>query len=154
MYASFGLGVKTGIDLPVESLGYSGKSTLPGHLLDFSIGQYDTYTPIQLSQYINTIASGGIRLKPYLLKEVYSPSTTGEKLGEKIYTAETTVLGHVDVEDKYINRVKEGFKECRNAKIMQKYKNDAEIKRLVNIIHKIEKVLQVLEPRGCGSFFF
>lgn len=109
MYASFGLGVKTGIDLPVESLGYSGKSTLPGHLLDFSIGQYDTYTPIQLSQYINTIASGGIRLKPYLLKEVYSPSTTGEKLGEKIYTAETTVLGHVDVEDKYINRVKEGF---------------------------------------------
>ena len=37
---------------------------------------------------------------------------------------------------------------------MQKYKNDAEIKRLVNIIHKIEKVLQVLEPRGCGSFFF
>ena len=109
MYASFGLGVKTGIDLPVESLGYSGKSTLPGHLLDFSIGQYDTYTPIQLSQYINTIASGGIRLKPYLLKEVYSPSTTGEKLGDKIYTAETTVLGHVDVEDKYINRVKEGF---------------------------------------------
>lgn len=109
MYASFGLGVKTGIDLPVESLGYSGKSTLPGHLLDFSIGQYDTYTPIQLSQYINTIASGGIRLKPYLLKEVYRPSTTGEKLGDKIYTAETTVLGHVDVEDKYINRVKEGF---------------------------------------------
>ena len=50
MYASFGLGVKTGIDLPVESLGYSGTSKLPGHLLDFSIGQYDTYTPIKTTR--------------------------------------------------------------------------------------------------------
>ena len=48
MYAEFGLGLKTGIDLPVESLGYMGISKLPGHLLDFAIGQYDTYTPIQL----------------------------------------------------------------------------------------------------------
>ena len=69
MYASFGLGVKTEIDLPLESLGYSGKSKMPGHLLDFSIGQYDTYTPIQISQYINTIASNGVRYQPYLLKE-------------------------------------------------------------------------------------
>ena len=61
MYASFGLGEKTGIDLPVESMGYSGKSKLPGHLLDFSIGQYDTYTPIQISQYISTLANGGTK---------------------------------------------------------------------------------------------
>jgi len=85
-YAEFGLGVKTGIDLPVESLGYRGTSTLPGHLLDFSIGQYDTYTPIQLSQYINTLANGGTRFKPYLLKEVYAPSENkDEVLGELIY---------------------------------------------------------------------
>lgn len=115
MYESFGLGIKTEIDLPVESLGYRGSSTLPGHLLDFSIGQYDTYTPIQLSQYINTMANSGIRIKPHLLKEVYKPSSNGEKFGDKIYTAETTILGHVDVEDKYINRVKEGF----NAVVMQ-----------------------------------
>ncbi len=109
MYAEFGLGVKTGIDLPVESLGYMGTSRLPGHLLDFSIGQYDTYTPIQLSQYINTIANGGKRLKPYLLKEVYKPSDSNEKFGSLIYKAETTVLGTLSVEDKYINRVREGF---------------------------------------------
>ena len=109
MYAEFGLGVKTGIDLPVESLGYSGTSKLPGHLLDFSIGQCDTYTPIQLSQYINTIANGGKRLKPYLLKEVYSASSEGDKLGNQIYKAETKELGKLSVEDKYINRVKEGF---------------------------------------------
>ena len=110
MYSSFGLGVKTGIDLPVESLGYTGKSTLPGHLLDFAIGQYDTYTPIQLSQYINTLANGGTRLKPYLLKEVYSQSSNDEDtFGELIYKTDVKTLGKVDVDSKYIDRVKYGF---------------------------------------------
>lgn len=109
MYAEFGLGVKTGIDLPVESLGYMGTSKLPGHLLDFSIGQYDTYTPIQLTQYINTIANGGKRLKPYLLKEVYIPSDNGDKFGSLVYKGSTTVQGNLSVEEKYINRVREGF---------------------------------------------
>ena len=110
MYSSFGLGVKTGIDLPVGSLGYTGKSTLPGHLLDFAIGQYDTYTPIQLSQYINTLANGGTRLKPYLLKEVYSQSSNDEDtFGELIYKTDVKALGKVDVDSKYIDRVKYGF---------------------------------------------
>ena len=110
MYSSFGLGVKTGIDLPVESLGYTGKSILPGHLLDFAIGQYDTYTPIQLSQYINTLANGGTRLKPYLLKEVYSQSSNDEDtFGELIYKTDVKTLGKVDVDSKYIDRVKYGF---------------------------------------------
>lgn len=112
MYASFGLGEKSGIDLPVESLGYSGKSKLPGHLLDFSIGQYDTYTPIQLSQYINTIANGGTRLRPYLLKEVYSPSVNPDDvLGDLIYANEKKILGTVDVEKKYMDRVRYGFNQ-------------------------------------------
>ena len=111
MYASFGLGVKTGIDLPVESLGYMGKSKLPGHLLDFSIGQYDTYTPIQISQYINTLANDGVKLQPYLLKEVYeAPDDNNNKFGEKIYNSEVVELGRVDVGGEYIARVKEGFR--------------------------------------------
>jgi len=109
MYAEFGLGIKTGIDLPVESLGYMGTSKLPGHLLDFSIGQYDTYTPIQLSQYISTIANGGSRLKPYLLKEVYNASDNGDKFGSLIYKRETEVQGKLSVDSKYISRVQEGF---------------------------------------------
>ena len=108
MYAEFGLGIKTGIDLPIESLGYSGTSKLPGHLLDFAIGQYDTYTPIQLSQYINTLANGGTRYQPYLLKEIHSPSNTGT-LGDTIYEAKKVKLGTVDVEEKYIERVRYGF---------------------------------------------
>ena len=71
-FNEFGLGIKTEIDLPVESLGYIGTSTKSGLLLDFSIGQYDTYTPIQLSQYISTIANGGNRMKFNLLKKVIS----------------------------------------------------------------------------------
>lgn len=112
MYQSFGLGVKTGIDLPVESLGYTGTSKLPGHLLDFAIGQYDTYTPIQLSQYINTIANGGSRLKPYLLKEVYAPSANKEEVfGELIYANSKKVLGAIDVEKQYLDHVRLGFNQ-------------------------------------------
>ena len=130
MYASFGLGVKTGIDLPVESLGYSGTSKLPGHLLDFSIGQYDTYTPIQLSQYINTLANGGTRLKPYLLKEVYSPSVNSEDVfGDLIYASEKEILGTVDVDKKYIERVQLGFSQVVTDGLgygyMGKYHNSA-----------------------------
>ena len=108
-FKEFGLGVKTGIDLPIESLGYTSDSTLPGHLLDFSIGQFDTYTPIQLSQYINTIANGGYRMKPNLLKAVYSPTKDG--LTDLLYEVKPTVLNKITLEDKYLNRIKQGFRE-------------------------------------------
>lgn len=106
-FAEFGLGVKTEIDLPVESLGYKGTSTLPGHLLDFSIGQYDTYTPIQLNQYINTIANGGNRMKPYLLKSIYEPTKDG--LTNRKYGTEPTILNTVNTDSIYLERVKQGF---------------------------------------------
>ena len=108
MYHSFGLGVKTGIDLPVESLGYSSEDTAAGNLLDFVMGQYETYTPIQLSQYINTIANGGSRLVPHLLKEVHA-STEDSSLGETILTVEKKALNTVDTKSEYMARVKEGF---------------------------------------------
>ena len=106
-FGEFGLGVATGIDLPVESLGYKGNSELPGHLFDFSIGQYDTYTPIQLSQYINTIANGGNRMKPFLVKSIYSPSSDG--LVNKIRDVSPVVLNRVQTEDRFMERVHLGF---------------------------------------------
>lgn len=105
-FNEFGLGVKTEIDLPVESLGYIGTSTKAGLLLDFSIGQYDTYTPIQLSQYISTIANGGNRMKFNLLKKVVSSETE-----ETIYETEPTILNQVNTKEEYMNRVKLGFRE-------------------------------------------
>lgn len=107
-FHEFGLGVKTEIDLPVESLGYSGKNKAPDLLLNYAIGQYDTYTPIQLSQYITTIASLGKRLKPQLLKEVYEP-TKSDELGKLAYKIEPITLNTVTTEEKYLKRVQEGF---------------------------------------------
>lgn len=109
MYNSFGLGVKTGIDLPVESLGYgASRDTQAGNLLDFVIGQYETYTPIQLSQYISTIANSGSRIEPHLLKEVHE-STNDEKLGKTIHEVKPKVLNKIDTKEEYMQRVREGF---------------------------------------------
>lgn len=112
-FKEFGLGVKTGIDLPVESLGYTSDNKAPGLLLDFVMGQFDTYTPIQLSQYISTIANGGSRLAPHLLKEVHE-ATDSESLGEIIYSFDTNVLNKVNTKEEYLNRVKEGFYAVMN----------------------------------------
>ena len=114
MYHSFGLGVKTEIDLPVESKGYSSVDKAAGNLLDFAMGQYETYTPIQLSQYISTIANGGTRLAPHLLKEVHKSSST-EELGELEYSFENKVLNTIDTKPEYMARVKEGFFAVMNS---------------------------------------
>ncbi len=108
MYHSFGLGVKTGIDLPVESKGYTSTDRAAGNLLDFVMGQYETYTPIQLSQYISTIANGGSRIEPHLLKEVHSSSAT-EELGKLEFSVEPVILNTIETDPVYMNRVKEGF---------------------------------------------
>ena len=108
MYHSFGLGVKTGIDLPVESNGYTSKDKAAGNLLDFVMGQYETYTPIQLSQYISTIANSGERVEPHLLKEVHK-SSDNDEIGALDFKVEGKVLNKVDTKPEYMNRVKEGF---------------------------------------------
>ncbi len=108
MFNSYGLGVKTGIDLPNESSGIKGNNDTPGLILDFSIGQYDTYTPLQLTQYINTIATSGKRLKLNLLKEVHESSKSGIS-SNIIYKNKVNVLNTVDLKEKYILRIKEGF---------------------------------------------
>lgn len=108
MYHAFGLGVKTEIDLPIESAGYTSLDKAAGNLLDFVMGQYETYTPIQLAQYVSTIASGGNRMQPHLLKEVRSATDTGE-IGDVLYTFEPKVLNKVEVKSENLKRVQEGF---------------------------------------------
>lgn len=108
MYHSFGLGVKTKIDLPIESNGFTSKDKASGNLLDFVMGQYETYTPIQLSQYISTIANGGERLVPHFLKEIHSSSSTDE-IGKLESKVERKVLNKISTKPEYLDRVKEGF---------------------------------------------
>lgn len=109
MFNSYGLGVKTEIDLPNESIGIVGVNDTPGLILDFSIGQYDTYTPLQLIQYINTIANDGNRLKLNILKEIRKASNTS--LSSKIiYRNEVKLLNKVDLDEKYIKRIQDSMR--------------------------------------------
>ena len=103
-FKEFGLGTKTEIDLPNEMIGLIGTKTNAGLLLDYSIGQYDTYTPIELSQYITTIANNGTRIKPYIVDKIINNN------GDTIYESKRLELNKVTTEEKYMNRVKEGFK--------------------------------------------
>lgn len=98
IFNDFGLGSKTGIDLENESIGYKGTEKLPGLLLDLSIGQYDTYTPLQLAQYIGTLSTGK-RMKLRLVNKINDESI------------DSIELNKINIDDKYIKRVNLAFKE-------------------------------------------
>ncbi|NSL50440.1 peptidoglycan D,D-transpeptidase FtsI family protein [Calidifontibacillus erzurumensis] len=109
-FNQFGLGVKTGIDLPNEATGYTGTDVTPGLLLFFSIGQYDSYTPLQMAQYVSTIANGGYRMKPLIVKEIRKPMTDQE-MGNVLHEFKPQVLNKIDMEEQYVKRVQEGFRQ-------------------------------------------
>lgn len=112
-YAQFGLGVKTGIDLPGEGSGFLGTADNPGLALQFSFGQYDTYTPIQMLQYVSTIANGGKRIAPRLVDEIRGTDADGN-LGAIQTQLETEVLNIVDVGEEEMDRVHQGMYQVAN----------------------------------------
>lgn len=105
-FRSFGLGILTGIDLPGESIGFIGRPTENGHLLDFAIGQFDTYTVLQLAQYVSTIANDGKKVTPHVLIEAYE---TGSQ--NVVYTYPVTIQNVLE-NQKALKRVQLGFREC------------------------------------------
>lgn len=107
-YSALGLGTTTGIDLPGEVGGKPGKN-VSYSLLDLSIGQYDTYSPLQLAQYVATIANGGYRIAPHVLKEIREPSPDGKTLGPLVQEAEPRVLNRIPNTDREIEQVKRGM---------------------------------------------
>lgn len=109
-FKMFGLGVKTGIDLPGESSGYEGpsKQSNIGSALDLSYGSYDGYTTIQLAQYMSTIANGGYRMRPYIVKQVRGTNKDGS-LGAIEYTTKPEVLGTIPATAAEWKIVKEGL---------------------------------------------
>ncbi|MCD2206869.1 peptidoglycan D,D-transpeptidase FtsI family protein [Listeria booriae] len=108
-YNQFGLGVKTGIDLPGEQIGYKGDDKTVGKILDFAIGQYDSYTPLQLAQYGSAIANGGYRVEPTMLKEIRDPSTNGDNVGKVATEIEPKVLNRIGASSSAIKEVQDGF---------------------------------------------
>ncbi|WP_243299583.1 peptidoglycan D,D-transpeptidase FtsI family protein [Bacillus litorisediminis] len=107
-FSQFGLGVPTGIDLPNEQVGFKGEFGA-GLVLDFSIGNYDTYTPLQMAQYVSTIANDGYRMKPQLIKEVREPILDQEHLGPILDTFDPVVLNRLTMTQEEIDQVQFGF---------------------------------------------
>jgi cell division protein FtsI/penicillin-binding protein 2 len=112
-FSQFGLGVKTGIDLPEgltgEYKGYQSNDRRLGLLVDFMIGQYHNYTPLQLAQYVSTIANGGYRMQPYLVKEIRSGVPTEDELGQVVMKREPTVLNKIEMSEEHIALVQKGM---------------------------------------------
>ncbi|KRL38640.1 peptidoglycan D,D-transpeptidase FtsI family protein [Liquorilactobacillus uvarum] len=109
-FNQFGLGVKTGIDIPGESTGYEGPSTQAniGKALDLSFGNYDSYTTIQLAQYISTIANGGYRLQPHVLQSIHGTNKDGT-LGQTKAEFSPNVLNVVGANQSQWDVVKTGL---------------------------------------------
>ncbi|MBT2636535.1 penicillin-binding protein 2 [Bacillus sp. ISL-45] len=109
-FSQFGLGARTGIDLPNEMVGFKGAERGPGLLLDFAIGQYDTYTTLQLAQYVSTIANGGTRLQPRIVKEIREPVMKNNEVGPVLNEMDPVILNKVDAKPEWFDRVQEGFR--------------------------------------------
>lgn len=113
-FAEYGMGVKTQIDLPNEFEGYinnlfgTDKAPGGGNLLDLSFGQYDTYTPMQLAQYASTVANGGTRISPHVVKGIYGNNDSGG-LGELQKEITGKKLNQVDITAEQMGIIKQGF---------------------------------------------
>lgn len=114
----FGLGVKTGIDLPYEKSGWqSGEEAYnerfkkkkgwrwtPGMVLDLAIGQQQVFTPIQLAVMVAALGNEKNRYAPYLLKEI---RTGTEKIDKRFQSTDTIPLNAKHIS---ILQVKEGMR--------------------------------------------
>jgi len=97
VFKKYGLGSSTGIDFDKESYGIKGKKISGDLLLNLAIGQYDTYTPIELTSYINTIA------------------TKGKRYSLSFRLQENEIIDEVGLEEKYMDRIHQGFFDVVNS---------------------------------------
>jgi penicillin-binding protein 2 len=113
----FGLGDYTGIEIPGESKGFAAspeakkalekKPWVDGDTLQASIGQSSNlFTPIQLANYIATLANGGTRYECHLLKYV-----TGHNFSEIEYATQSVIAGRVEMSGTTFATVMEGMSE-------------------------------------------
>lgn len=77
---AFGLGKKTGIDLPGESPGIliTSRNVKRVDLARIGFGQSVALTPIQMMMAANSVINGGKLMRPYIVSEIQTPD--GETL--------------------------------------------------------------------------
>ena len=107
-FGEYGLGVSTGIDLPDESTGFVPKEYSFANYITNVFGQFDNYTPMQLAQYVATIANDGVRLAPHIVEGVYDNNEQGG-LGELIQAIDTKEINKVNISESDMAILHQGF---------------------------------------------
>ena len=107
-FSEYGLGSATGIDLPDESTGFVPKEYSFANFITNAFGQFDNYTPMQLAQYVATIANNGVRLAPHIVEGIYDNNDKGG-LGELIQAIDTKEINKVNISESDMAILHQGF---------------------------------------------
>nr|WP_269088155.1 penicillin-binding protein PBP2B [Streptococcus suis] len=112
-FAEYGLGAPTGIDLPLESTGFLPKEFSTANFITNAFGQFDNYTPMQMAQYVATIANNGTRVAPRLVEGIYGNSSDGG-LGDLIEKKTSQELNKVAISAQDLAILQQGFYQVAN----------------------------------------
>ena len=107
-FGEYGLGAATGIDLPDESTGFIPKEYDFANYITNAFGQFDNYTPMQLAQYVATIANEGVRVAPRIVEGIYGNNDKGE-LGNLIQQLQPIEMNKVNISDSDMSILHQGF---------------------------------------------
>ncbi len=107
-FGEYGLGSATGIDLPDESTGFVPKEYNFANFITNAFGQFDNYTPMQLAQYVGTIANNGVRIAPHIVEGIYGNNEQGG-LGNLIQSVETKEINKVNISESDMAILHQGF---------------------------------------------
>ncbi|HFI0747017.1 TPA: penicillin-binding protein PBP2B [Streptococcus suis] len=112
-FAEYGLGTSTGIDLPLESTGFIPEEYSTANFITNAFGQFDNYTPMQMAQYVATIANNGTRVAPRLVEGIYGNSSDGG-LGDLIEKKTSQELNKVAISAQDLAILQQGFYQVAN----------------------------------------
>ncbi|MGT2694551.1 penicillin-binding protein PBP2B [Streptococcus peroris] len=107
-FGEYGLGAATGIDLPDESTGFVPKEYSFANYITNAFGQFDNYTPMQLAQYVATIANDGVRVAPRIVEGIYGNNDKGG-LGDLIQQLQPTEMNKVNISESDMAILHQGF---------------------------------------------
>ncbi|MBF8970767.1 penicillin-binding transpeptidase domain-containing protein [Streptococcus sp. NLN76] len=109
-FGQYGMGVKTEIDLPNESVGFLPTEFTVGDYMNNAFGQFDNYTPMQLAQFAATLANGGSRIQPHIVAGIHDNDENGG-LGQEIEKKTGRVLNQVDISQEDMSLLQEGMNQ-------------------------------------------